>query len=123
MVCACLPRRLGGAKPARANPGKITQDDSSLRAAPAGFDSVLAVGRVEPDPSKDAKLQLDGRDVAVPQGKPMPNKDPALAKMQGSSWGGTWGSSHGGSSSFQQSEYLVYRESQARLRYIITFNW
>ena len=35
-----------------------------------GFDSVVARGVQEPDPSKDTKLAIDGKQVTVPQGKP-----------------------------------------------------
>lgn len=82
----------------------IQQDDSSLKCAPKGFDSILAKGRQEPDDQKDVKLKLDGKDVAVPQAKPQPQHDAS-------------------NSSFHQSEYLVYKESQQRLRYIMTFKW
>jgi len=77
---------------------EITRDDWTLTKAPAGYDSILAKGNTEPDPSKDAVLKIDGKDVAVPQGKPIPT---------------------GASSNFAQSEYLVYKESQCRIRYIL----
>lgn len=83
---------------------KIQQDDHKLTSAPSGFDSILAKGRQEPDGEKDTKVKLDKRDVSVPQGKPLPQPDAA-------------------SSSFSQSEYLVYKESQQRLRYVLTFKW
>ncbi|MGH0181317.1 UNVERIFIED_CONTAM: hypothetical protein FKN15_006651 [Acipenser sinensis] len=78
----------------------IAKDDSSLEAAPEGYDSVVARGMTEPDPSKDTEIILDGRKVVVPQGKPIPQpkyKD----------------------SYFSQSEYLVYKESQCRIRYLL----
>ncbi|XP_063282700.1 protein mono-ADP-ribosyltransferase PARP3 [Pelobates fuscus] len=78
----------------------ITRDDSSLRAAPTGYDSVVARGYTEPDPSKDHELVLDGRKIIVPQGAPI-----HISKY--------------GNSSFSQSEYLVYKESQARIRYLL----
>ena len=68
-------------------------------------DSALAVGQTEPDPTKDIKMKFDGMDVVVPQGKPIPN--PLLKK------------NHGGTSSFSQSEYLLYKESQCRIRYVL----
>lgn len=52
------------------------------------------------DPSLDAMLTFNGKEVAVPQGKPIPQ-----AAFSGSS--------------FSQSEYLVYRESQNRIRYLL----
>lgn len=54
------------------------------------------------DPKNDSKLTFDGRGVTVPQGKP-------VAMKQFSS------------SRFWQSEYLVYQESQVRIRYLLTF--
>ncbi|XP_060775518.1 protein mono-ADP-ribosyltransferase PARP3 isoform X2 [Neoarius graeffei] len=47
----------------------ITKDDSSLKKAPNGYDSVVARGTQEPDPSKDVSIELDGKKVTVPQGK------------------------------------------------------
>uniref|UniRef100_A0A0B7A0B7 Poly [ADP-ribose] polymerase n=1 Tax=Arion vulgaris TaxID=1028688 RepID=A0A0B7A0B7_9EUPU len=82
---------------------KITKDDPSLVKAPAGFDSVLACGQEEPDEKNDTVLKLDGKNVIVPQGKP--KKIPQYA-----------------SSSFWQSEYLVYREDQVRMRYLLLFD-
>lgn len=78
----------------------ITCDDSSLRKAPNGFDCVVARGQQEPDPSKDILITLDGKKVAVPQGKP-------IAQSQ-------FKNSH-----FFNSEYLVYKESQCRIRYLL----
>ncbi len=78
----------------------ITSDDSSLKAAPKGFDSIIARGHTEPDPKSDIEWTFDGNKVVVPQGKPI--------KM-----------SQYSKSSFTQSEYLVYKESQVRLRYAL----
>ncbi|XP_067159689.1 protein mono-ADP-ribosyltransferase PARP3 isoform X6 [Apteryx mantelli] len=78
----------------------ITQDDPTLCRPPAGYDSVLACGRTEPDPAQDEEVLLDGRKVLVCQGKPIPM--PAYKD-----------------SSFSQSEYLIYQESQCRIRYLI----
>jgi poly [ADP-ribose] polymerase len=78
----------------------ITRDDSSLKAAPKGFDSIVARGRTEPDPKKNTTFTYDGNKVVVPQGKPITMKE--FSK-----------------SSFTQSEYLVYQESQIRLRYAV----
>ncbi|KAK3874546.1 hypothetical protein Pcinc_020505, partial [Petrolisthes cinctipes] len=82
----------------------ILQSDGSLRRAPPGFDSVVARGTKEPDPKKDKKISLDGKDVIVPVGKPVPQKE--------------WSKSD-----FDQSEYLVYKESQACIRYILKFSF
>jgi len=79
---------------------EITSDDSSLVAAPSGYDSIVARGHTEPDPKKDTSIDIDGNDVVVPQGKAIP-----MSKY-----------SH---SSFSQSEYLVYKESQCRIRYLL----
>ncbi|XP_071781970.1 protein mono-ADP-ribosyltransferase PARP3 [Centroberyx gerrardi] len=78
----------------------ITRDNSSLKKAPAGYDSVVARGTVEPDPSKDTFITLDGKKVAVPQGKPVDQSQ--------------FAGSH-----FSNSEYLVYKESQCRMRYLL----
>ncbi|XP_067443513.1 protein mono-ADP-ribosyltransferase PARP3 [Thunnus thynnus] len=81
----------------------ITKDNSSLKKAPAGYDSVVARGSVEPDPSKDIFITLDGKKVAVPQGKPI--DQPQFSE-----------------SYFSNSEYLIYKESQCRLRYLLELN-
>jgi len=52
------------------------------------------------DPKKDKSIEIDGLKVVVPQGKPV-----AQPKFQ--------------HSSFSQSEYLVYREDQCRIRFIL----
>ena len=78
----------------------ITQDDSSLKQPPKGFDSIVARGQKEPDPKDDVTFKFEGKDVIIPQGKPIPQKQYAK-------------------SSFDQTEYLVYEESQIRLRYAI----
>jgi poly [ADP-ribose] polymerase len=78
----------------------INKDDSSLRVAPKGFDSIVAKGWTEPDPSKDTVLKLDGHDVVVPQGKPIKTE-------------------YAANSSFSQSEYLIYNENQNQIRYLL----
>ena len=55
---------------------------------------------VPADPKLDVKIKLEGWDVVVPQGTPI-----QVPKYS--------------SSCFSQSEYLVYRESQARIRYLL----
>ncbi|XP_035008750.1 protein mono-ADP-ribosyltransferase PARP3 [Hippoglossus stenolepis] len=78
----------------------ITKDNSSLKKAPAGYDSVVARGSVEPDPSEDISITLEGKKVSVPQAKPIPQP-----QFSGSN--------------FSNSEYLIYKESQCRLRYLL----
>lgn len=78
----------------------ITEDDCSLKKAPAGFDSVVARGTVEPDPSKDVFITLEGKKVSVPQGKPL--NQPQFKD-----------------SCFGNSEYLIYKESQCRIRFLL----
>lgn len=56
------------------------------------------------DPSKDVFLKLDGKDVAVPQGK-------AISQPQYKD------------SSFYNSEYLIYRENQCRIRYLLELHF
>ena len=53
-----------------------------------GYDSIVARGSVEPDPSKDVVIKLEGKSVSVPQGKPK-----TMAAYKGSR--------------FSNSEYLV----------------
>lgn len=79
----------------------IVQDDWTLKAPPKGCDCIIAKGRVEPDPKNDTTVSIDGNDVVVPQGKSI-----SMQQYQ--------------NSSFTNSEYLVYKESQQRIRYILT---
>lgn len=53
------------------------------------------------DPKKDTKIKLDGKDVVVPQGVPVSQPE------------------YNQKSSFSQSEYLVYKESQNMMRYLV----
>jgi poly [ADP-ribose] polymerase len=78
----------------------ITMDNWTLTEPPKGSDSIVARGRTEPDPTKDITVTLDGKAVTVPQGKPV--HQPQYS-----------------SSNFTQSEYLVYKESQCRIRYLL----
>ena len=82
----------------------IVRDDPSLIKAPSGFQSVVAKGRSEPSSSQDAQLQLDDHDVQVAQSKPEQTSDYK-------------------DSNFMQSEYLLYQESQARMRYMLTMKF
>ncbi|KAH9119295.1 hypothetical protein LEN26_008482 [Aphanomyces euteiches] len=79
---------------------EIRRDDSSLTKPPKGFDSVLAKGTLHPNPEQDQLITLDNQQVRVNVGTPIQS---------------------GVSSSFTHDEYLVYQESQQRLRFIITF--
>lgn len=78
----------------------ITRDNSSLRAAPKGCDCIVARGQTEPDPAHDIEWDFEGKKVIIPQGKPIKQKQYSR-------------------SSFSQSEYLLYKESQVRLRYVL----
>jgi len=78
----------------------ITRDDHTLKAAPKGYDCVVARGHTEPDPNHDLEWDFDGKKIIIPQGKPI--KQAKYSK-----------------SSFSQSEYLLYKESQVRLRYVL----
>ena len=51
------------------------------------------------DPKDDTAVTLDKKPVAVPQGTPIPTSY--------------------SNSGFSQSEYLIYKESQCRLRYML----
>ncbi|XP_064605124.1 protein mono-ADP-ribosyltransferase PARP3-like isoform X2 [Liolophura sinensis] len=76
----------------------LLHDDHTLTSPPNGYDSIVARGRTEPDPKFDTTIKLDGKPITVPQGKPISTKF---------------------SGSFSQSEYLVYREDQCRIRYLL----
>merc|ERR1712071_743559 len=83
---------------------EILRDDGSLVCAPDGYHSVLARGRLAP--KEDVTIcdfELDGNKVHVPQGAPV--KIPAATN-----------------SSFYHNEFLIYKESQHRIRYILTFD-
>jgi poly [ADP-ribose] polymerase 2/3/4 len=80
----------------------VTVEQWNYTAAPPGYDSVHAMGRIEPNPALDASTSFDGVKVTVPLGAPI--SMPPYAH-----------------SNFHHSEYLVYSESQARLRYLIMF--
>lgn len=82
---------------------EITEGNRALTAAPEGADSVLAVGAQAPRRADDVTVVLDGQPVAVPQGEVI--------------WTGR-------TSAFDHNEYVVYRESQLRIRFILTLgNW
>lgn len=55
----------------------------------------------EPDPQLNITHTIEGRQVTVPQGPPTPVTQYATSR-------------------FDQSEYLIYRESQHRIRYVLT---
>jgi len=80
----------------------ITKDDSSLVRAPPGFDSIIAKGRMEPNPKDDITLAIGsfGHKLTIPQGKAID-----MAQHR--------------DSSFFNSEYLVYDEGQVRIRYLV----
>ena len=54
------------------------------------------------EPKADTYITIEGKKVAVPQGKPVPQSK--------------FNNSH-----FSQSEYLIYKESQNRIRYLLEF--
>ncbi|CAH1797246.1 unnamed protein product [Owenia fusiformis] len=83
----------------------ITKDQWTLKSAPKGHDSVIAKGWTEPDPKKDTSLTIDGKNIIVPQGKPIKQ------------------SKYDSKSSFSQSEYLIYKESQCRIRYMLALTF
>ncbi|XP_048756021.2 protein mono-ADP-ribosyltransferase PARP3-like [Ostrea edulis] len=83
----------------------ITKDNSKLKSAPPGFDCVIAKGWTEPDPEKDIKLKFDGKDVVVPQGTPVSQSE------------------YVNKSRFGSSEYLIYKESQNMMRYLVMIDF
>ena len=94
------------AEAAMGTPSCILRDDPRLKKAPPGTDSVIAVGRVDPDPAGDIKVELDGREVTMPAGAISLSQEPGAA-----------------GSTFIQSEHLIYEESQVRLRYLVKMQW
>lgn len=80
----------------------LLEDDSSLVKAPNGFDSVVARGHQTPP--KYEPIAFDGHEVLLPTGKPKQMAQYAQ-------------------SSFSQDEYLVYREEQVRLRYVLSVDY
>lgn len=82
----------------------VDTNQSHLKAAPTGFDCVIAQGNTEPDPKRNTTLTFDGKTVVVPQGKAITNPG--------------WGHSH-----FSQTEYLIYKESQNRIRYLLLMDF
>jgi len=76
----------------------ITQDDSSLVKAPGDCHCVIAKGKMEPDPKSDVTIEGEWGPITVPQGKAI-------------------NTSHTGSRFFN-TEYLVYDESQVRMKYL-----
>ncbi|KAH9254834.1 hypothetical protein BASA81_007084 [Batrachochytrium salamandrivorans] len=82
----------------------ITSDNSSLKCAPYGFNCIVAQGRQDPDPSLDVSVDICGRKVIIPQGEPISR-------------------SNYSNSSFYNSEFLLYNESQHKIRYVLAFDW
>lgn len=83
---------------------QVTKDDPNLKCPPKGFHSVVAMGRIEPNASSDMTLSIDGNEVIVPQSKPVPRKSSAM-------------------SSFTESEYVLYNDSQHKIRFVMAFEW
>jgi len=82
---------------------EIFQDDSSLVEAPKGFDSIVARGRQSPIGSSHETLSIDGKKVLV-----VPLGTPKQTNVQ---------------SRFAHDEYLIYQESQHRVRYVLQFQY
>jgi len=80
----------------------IYHDDSSLVAAPPGFDSVVAKSKRSPQESGDAILTFDGVDVKV---STLPRNTNTKDEM---------------STSFSYDLLVVYKNEQVRLRYAVT---
>jgi len=84
-------------------PKLIVKDSSTAqryKVAPKGTDSVQAVGRSFPDPQGTEEVEIDGKTLLFETGSP------SLQLKKGSSH-------------FYQNEFLVYKESQVRLRYVV----
>ena len=75
---------------------------------------MVARGRLGPDPEADLELEMDGRTVVVPQAAPTPvgsHAEPAAPPAACAA------------SSFHHNEFLVYREDQHRIRYVLLLDW
>lgn len=87
---------------------EINRDDSTLTynkvVQTLKKDSIIARGWTEPDPKNDIQIQGEWQPITVPQG-------PVIDT--------TWKSN----SSFTQSEYLIYQESRARIKYVLKMNF
>lgn len=86
---------------------RITKDDSSLcldKVNGLKATSVLACGRQEPDMAKAITMKGEWGDITVPQSAPVERAEYK-------------------SSSFFQSEYLVYEESRARIKYLLEMDF
>ena len=82
-----------------------------LRKAPRGYQSVQACCATGgPARAGDVKIKLDGREVVLATGTVRP-PTPQDIDACGA-----------GRSSFLQNEYLVYNDSQVRLRYVVKIN-
>lgn len=79
----------------------IDKDDPSLRVAPAGKHSVVALGNLYPDPAGEVVLKMEDKDVILAAGAPKTEKS---------------------ESRFMHSEYVVYNEGQVKLRYLLDFS-
>ncbi|KAI3384344.1 hypothetical protein SNEBB_001587 [Seison nebaliae] len=79
---------------------ELMKDNCGLKAAPKGYDSVHAVGRTEPDSAQDLLIEIDNHEIIVPQGK--------VKKI-----------TKAAQSSFGQSEYLIYKEEQTIIRFLL----
>lgn len=75
----------------------IEDDDWTIKKPPAGYDSILAIGRIAPKAWKD--IEVDEKNVSVPQAGPVDQNR---------------------NSSFHHDEFLVYDEGQVRIRYVLT---
>ena len=91
------------AEAALGTPHSILRDDPSIVRPPGGCDSVIAVGRTAPMAEVETFLEMDGKQVAVPQGEVSKEGRP-------------------GQSRFHHSEFLLYDEAQHRIRYVCEFH-
>lgn len=105
------------AEAALGHPASVQSDNPSLKKAPPGHDSCVTTSCTMPDPAHDVQLDLDARQVTFATGPIIEPEPPAAAPGAGSGAGGA--KKQPPRSPFVQKEYLVYRESQVRLRYLV----
>ena len=83
-------------------PRELIHSAPGFRSAPLGFESVVTDSLSAPDPAENVKIALDGRDVTLATGAPVMIADDGDKVPH-----------------FIQREYLVYKEEQVRLRYLV----
>lgn len=99
------------AEAALGNAALISEDRSELTAPPPGHDSCVTVSRFQPDVAGDVQLGAGESAVRFATGKAVPT-DHAMQACQS-------GTTRAGRPAFMQNEFVLYREEQVCLRYLV----